>query len=318
MSPLASVPAAAPMSLASVTPRVRQQNIAYDWLGNTTFDDGRPERLFRPLTRVDCQRNADRGAEPASERGAREYSGRERVRGVPRGDLRRCRKHDLPRDGAERARARPGHARVSSSTSGTRLASSSTRRAGTRGPRARRSAEVRLRRLRTSRAARILAGERRGNVLCRGVSPLRLEGATWSTATRAYERDASTEVAYLTIGGAACGRVFATEVSTTSSTPTFAQHVFLEFGDSLGSSRPSWTRRPVSSWTDDVLRVRRGRERLPGVELVELLGGPQVHRGRRAKCGFGLTYFGARYYSPALGRWLTPGYRWRYMRRGGI
>jgi RHS repeat-associated protein len=131
---------------------------------------------------------------------------------------------------------------------------------------------------------------------------LRLNDATWDGA---YEDTVDTEGVYLTFGGMSLGRVVGDlppELSPSSDTT----HVFLEISDSLGS-------------TSSVVDVESGelveRTTYQAYGAVESDYRPDRWKnfredykfsGKEEDVELGVTYFGARYYSAYLGRWISP------------
>jgi RHS repeat-associated protein len=142
--------------------------------------------------------------------------------------------------------------------------------------------------------------DRRFNVEIFG--SLRLNGAKFDGTD--YERTASTEAVYLMAGGSSLARlVYATADSPAQASGTL--HVFFEIGDMLGS-----TSFVLDKDTSEVVE-KRTYQAYGGVESEYQ---PDKWKGFREEYGFtgkeldlevGLTYFGARYYSAELGRFLS-------------
>src|SRR5439155_7099322 len=136
-------------------------------------------------------------------------------------------------------------------------------------------------------------------------SSLRLEHAAWNATTSTYQRDATTEAVYLEFGGVSLGRVlYAAPENVSPAIPS--QHVFLTIADTLGS-----TSAVVDKATGELV------ERLTyfpygGVESEyhspdwASFSESYKYTGKEDDTEIGLTYFGARFYSRFLGRWLSP------------
>jgi RHS repeat-associated protein len=130
---------------------------------------------------------------------------------------------------------------------------------------------------------------------------LRLQATTWDGASSTYVRSATTETVYLT-GGA---RVVYSETDMPSLS-SGKRHVFFTLGDALGS-----TSMVIDKETSEVVE----RRTYQAYGAVESDYRPERWRGFREPFGFtgkeedletGLVYFGARYYSPVIGRWASP------------
>jgi len=136
---------------------------------------------------------------------------------------------------------------------------------------------------------------------------LRLDGADWDDDDNEYQRDEVTETAYLTLGGRLFGRiVYDQDLPTLVRGRFLGQHVFLTLTDHLGS---------VSSVVD------RETGELVEQSTYQAYGAPETDyrparwrsfreqyrfTGKEDDIQVGLTYFGARYYSAALGQWISP------------
>ncbi len=132
---------------------------------------------------------------------------------------------------------------------------------------------------------------------------LRVNATTWNDATGDFDRDETTETAYLVANGVSYGRVVYDD--TVPMQGTSALHVYLQLSDALGST---------SSTID-----------LASSELVEQAtylaygAGDSDYRpaawhsfresyrytGKEDDYQVGLVYFGQRYLSTALGRWAS-------------
>jgi RHS repeat-associated protein len=135
---------------------------------------------------------------------------------------------------------------------------------------------------------------------------LRLNHTTFGQESAGdYDRSEATEAAYLIIGGTSLGRVVyaSADPITQASGVT---HVFLEMGDSLGSTTVT-----VDSATGELVE----RATYTAYGQVESDYRPSrwgdfredyKFTGKEEDSEFGLTYFGARYYAPNLGRWISP------------
>jgi RHS repeat-associated protein len=132
---------------------------------------------------------------------------------------------------------------------------------------------------------------------------LRLDGAAWDATSGDYTRTAITEAVYFGAGGSVARLKYASEALPSQSRAHL--HVFLEFSDKLGSTGSvvdletselveAGTYLPFGDAETDYRTDRwssfREEERFVGkVEDREV----------------GLTYFGGRYYSATLGRWMS-------------
>jgi RHS repeat-associated protein len=144
-------------------------------------------------------------------------------------------------------------------------------------------------------------------------SSLRLEGALFEStgsSTGDYQRDDTTEQVYASIGTTAIGRVVydSSGDSTRPALPTIGgakTHVFIEITDHLGS-----TSTVVDNVTGEL--VEHSTYQAYGAEESDYRPDRwsfwERYRftGKQADGELGLAYFGARYYSPQLGRWMSP------------
>jgi RHS repeat-associated protein len=127
-----------------------------------------------------------------------------------------------------------------------------------------------------------------------------------------YQDDLTTENLYLGIGGTTVGHAFY-DATLPSSGPNGAVHVFMQIGDALGSTsfvidhdtgelveHPSYQPYGAAD-TDfrDASRWKSGRTNAPFREDVR-------YTGHQDDAEVGLIYFGARYYNPELGQWISP------------
>jgi RHS repeat-associated protein len=132
---------------------------------------------------------------------------------------------------------------------------------------------------------------------------LRLNEASWNDT--AYEDTVDTEGVYLTFGSMSLGRVVG-DLPPDLSPSNDSTHVFLELSDSLGS-------------TSSVIDVESGelveKTTYQAYGAVESDYRPERWQrfreaykftGKEDDVEMGITYFGARYYSPFLGRWMSP------------
>jgi len=136
---------------------------------------------------------------------------------------------------------------------------------------------------------------------------LELRRADWDAETEAYTRNELTEVPYLTANGVRLGRVvFEPEDKDVPTLGDGHLHVFLELGDHLGSTN---------------IIVDKATSELVELSTFQAYGStesdyrPERWKGFREDYRFtgkeedvevGLVYFGARYYAPQLGRWISP------------
>jgi RHS repeat-associated protein len=129
---------------------------------------------------------------------------------------------------------------------------------------------------------------------------LRLNHAQWLGTS--YEDTVDTESVYLTLGSAAFGRVV---YNPDAPNIAGALHVYLELTDSLGSASiviDKDTSELVERTTylaygalDSDYRPDRWQDFREDYKFT----------GKEGDVEVGLTYFGARYYSPSLGRWIS-------------
>jgi RHS repeat-associated protein len=130
---------------------------------------------------------------------------------------------------------------------------------------------------------------------------LRLQGTTWSGS--AYAETATTEEVYLTLGGTSYGRVVSNAALPAIHGPL---HVFLELTDTLGS-----TAAVIDKDTSELVE-RTTYSPYGGVESDyrpdrwQDFREPFKFTGKEDDVEVGLTYFGARYLSTQLGRWVSP------------
>ena len=136
---------------------------------------------------------------------------------------------------------------------------------------------------------------------------LRIDGAHWDAASNPgdYERTAATESVQIPLGAAATARVAYAETSVPSLSSGHV-HVFLEMGDTLGSTSTVIDRdtgelverstfEAYGSDESDYRPARWGSFR----ETFRFTG-------QESDDAVGLIYFGRRYFSSRLGRWLSP------------
>jgi len=134
---------------------------------------------------------------------------------------------------------------------------------------------------------------------------LRLDHAGWNDIEEDYERTWDTETAYLTLGSATFGRVIY-DWRFLPSPSISNQHVFLQIGDHLGS-----TSTVIDKETGEL--VEKATYQAFGAAETDYR--PERWKSFREEYRFtgkgddvqvGLSYFGARYYSAALGQWVSP------------
>jgi len=119
-----------------------------------------------------------------------------------------------------------------------------------------------------------------------------------------YERDATTEEVYLTLGGVSFGRMLYDPTGTLPTKNGATQHILLEIGDQLGSGSVV-----VDNVTGQL--VERSTYQAYGAADSDyrneawLFWEPYRFTGAETDIELGLSYFGARYYSPMLGRWMS-------------
>ncbi len=138
---------------------------------------------------------------------------------------------------------------------------------------------------------------------------LRLEGTSFPDANGDYARTPPTQTVVLASGGMRLGRVvYSGSDPPLSSDPrkVFSQHVFLEIGDHLGSTSfviDQATSEVVERPTYQAYGAAESDFRTPRWsnfrESVR-------YTGHEDDAAVGLVYFGHRYYSPAISRWVSP------------
>ena len=137
---------------------------------------------------------------------------------------------------------------------------------------------------------------------------LRLNDTTFGTQDPGdYDRSAETDSVYLVAGGVSVGRVvYATGDPATPNGMVAGQHVFLELGDGLGS-----TTSVIDQGTGEL--VERTTYTSHGAvesdywtERWQEFREQYKFTGKEDDVALGMTYFGARYYSPYLGTWMSP------------
>jgi RHS repeat-associated protein len=133
---------------------------------------------------------------------------------------------------------------------------------------------------------------------------LRLEGTTFPDANGDYARTTSTEAAMLVADGVTYGRALYSQSDPVVSA-SGTEHVFLEIGDYLGSSAFV-----IDRATGEV--VERSSYQAYGAPDSDYRAARWAnfreefrYTGQEDDAEVGLTYFGARYYAPMLGRWLS-------------
>ena len=129
---------------------------------------------------------------------------------------------------------------------------------------------------------------------------LRLLDTTWDGAE--YVANTDTEAVYLILGGRSFGRV-----TYNASAPSIAgpQHVFLELTDALGSTA-TVIDRDTSELVERTTHLSYGAldsDYRP--DRWKNFREQYKFTGKEDDVEVGLTYFGARYYSPHLGRWIS-------------
>ena len=130
---------------------------------------------------------------------------------------------------------------------------------------------------------------------------LRLETPGFDSAGD-YERNGETEIVYLQDGaGVTYGRAFYAPSGGPSGTGTV--HVYLEFGDHLGSTTA------VVDFDSGAVVEKSSYLAFGAVDAdyrPEGFREPYRYTGHHDDSEVGLTYFGARYYIPTLARWASP------------
>ncbi len=129
---------------------------------------------------------------------------------------------------------------------------------------------------------------------------LRLEQAAWQGSD--YERTPQTESVYLVSNGTSLARLSAVS-STTNLGVTWSYQLLFELADPLGSTSfviDQDSGKLVERITYQPYGATEADYRPDGFRE------PYRFTGKEDDREVGLTYFGARYYSPALGRWVSP------------
>ena len=132
---------------------------------------------------------------------------------------------------------------------------------------------------------------------------LRLEDTSLSGLD--YTRTADTEQIYAAVAGTAFGRIIYDESAELPTKDNAKQHALLEIGDHLGST---------SIVIDNVTGalVERSTYQAYGAADSDYRPAPwdfwerYLFTGAEADAELGLSYHSARYYSPQLGRWMSP------------
>lgn len=133
---------------------------------------------------------------------------------------------------------------------------------------------------------------------------LRLEKARFDANSHSFQRSAETETALL--GGIA--RV--TDAPGLPSPSGRRQHVFFELSDQLGSA-VAVVDAETSELVERVTYTARGvTESDFRPERWQAYRAAYRFSGKEDEVQFGITYFGARYFHPRLGRWLSPDPLW--------
>jgi RHS repeat-associated protein len=133
---------------------------------------------------------------------------------------------------------------------------------------------------------------------------LTLNHTTWDVPSAKFVDSVDTEAVYLAFGGTALGRV---SYDPAYPSPTGnATHVFLQLGDHLGS-----TSMVIDKETSELVE----RTTYQPFGAVEADYRPErwksfredyKYSGKREDVEIGIIYYGARYYSPYLGHWISP------------
>jgi RHS repeat-associated protein len=137
---------------------------------------------------------------------------------------------------------------------------------------------------------------------------LRLADTTFGTQSAGdYDRSAETDQVSLVAGGGVAGRVvYAPDDPETSANVLTGQHVFLELTDHLGSTTTvidQATSELVERTTYSAFgRVESDYKPARWQSFRE----PFKFTGKEDDVALGVTYFGARFYSPYLGTWMSP------------
>lgn len=155
--------------------------------------------------------------------------------------------------------------------------------------------------------ARVLRASRRDGATTTSAEifpSLRLNDATWNADQNDYDRTLS-EAVYLVAAGMSIGRVLSAASDPLTST-SGRQHVLFELTDALGS-----TSIVIDKETGELVEratylpyggIDTDYRPAKWAQFREAYG----FTGKESDTAIGLTYFGARYYSPALGRFVSP------------
>jgi RHS repeat-associated protein len=134
---------------------------------------------------------------------------------------------------------------------------------------------------------------------------LRLDHATFDAPSNDYERTAETEQVYLMLGSAAFARVVYDGAGALPTLGGRATHVFFEIADQLGS-----TATVIDSVTGELVeratyQAYGGADSDYRPDRWKAFWERYRFTGKETDAELGLTYFGARYYSPQLGQWIS-------------
>jgi RHS repeat-associated protein len=136
------------------------------------------------------------------------------------------------------------------------------------------------------------------------LDPLELRGSSWDPASGDYERTIDTEVDYLFAHGERLGRLAKAKVDEPSLT-SGAEHVFLEIADHLGSTSLVLDRDTGELVEAGTYQAYGAVESDYRPERWDSFREDYRFTGKEEDGEVGVTYFGARYYVPALGRWSS-------------
>jgi RHS repeat-associated protein len=138
-------------------------------------------------------------------------------------------------------------------------------------------------------------------------SSLRLNNAEWQPSSSTYLRNADTETAYLAFGGASYGRVLSVNMPQTG----HKQHVLLTLSDALGSTA-AVIEKATGELVERLTYSAYGtvdsdyRTGFLSTAWAATFSEEYKYTGKDADAEMGIVYFGARFYSPYIGRWLSP------------
>ena len=133
---------------------------------------------------------------------------------------------------------------------------------------------------------------------------LRVDDTTWDMTTNDYVRDETTETAYAVANGASYGRIVYD--ATAPSANESPLHVYLQLRDALGSTSSSIDLASSELVEQTTYLAQGGAESDYRPARWNTFRENYRYTGKEDDYQVGLIYFGQRYLSPGLGRWISP------------